>query len=1061
MATPVLSPSAFTTGEISPGLFGNVSLTRMHAAAATMRNFFVRYSGGAYSRAGTALVGISKQTGRNFPPRLIPFQFSINQGLVLEFGHLYMRVILNGAYVTEAAVPITNISRSNPAVINVAGTPFASGDWIFISHSAGMTEINNETYVVVSAGAGSYQLFDPYGNPIDSTTFHAYTGSGTAARIFTVGTIYQEQDLDYLKFTQSADVMSLCCVNQVTLAEYPPQDLSRQSDTSWTFSAAVPSPSVLAPSAVTVTASGTGTCNYAYCVTAVDPNDGTESIASVIGKLANAVDIAATAGSVFVTWTTVLGVNEYNIYKASPSRGSPVPAAVQFGFAGSAYGVQFVDNNIVADFTQVPPTHKNPFARGQIIGVTPTAGGSGYTAAAAAITTVTGAGAAIIPIVTGGAVVAYLIPDAGHDYKAGDTVTITGDGTGATATLQIGPQTGTYPSVVAYFQERRAYASTINQPDTYFMSQPGAFTNFDSRVPPIASDAITGTPWSEEVNGIQFMVPVNGGLIAMTGLEAYLVTGTGGTVFSPQPITPSSQQAQPEGFNGCSPTIPPVRIYQDVLYVQAKGSTYRDFAFDVSTYTYTGTDLTLNSSHLFIGQTIKQHAWCEEPYKILWAVRSDGVLLSLTYQKKEQVTGWARHDTNGLFVGVCSVTEPPVDALYVVASRPFNPLQPTYTIERMNNRIWQSVEDTWCVDCGLTLAQQFPNTTLEAIIPASYGGVNGYIGLVGGNGYSVATTATVVDAPINGNNAAGPGSGATVALTIVGGVITNMTFPTAGSGYVNPQLVIYDPAGSEGGSGASATLRINTTVEFQAAATVFSAPLVGYAIRMGGGIGTITSFVSSTIVTATMTTPFSDFQANGGGTVQVAQAGDWSVSQPIQTVNGLRALAGQTVTGLADGKVVTPRIVSSSGQVVLDTPASAITLGLSFQAQLQSVYLDAGEPTVQGQRKKVPAVTARVEASGQFLIGSNQPDGSTLSPIQVAPTWHNLAPAVTGAAPPYPGSATPLYTGDVRIPVSGGWQRPGQVCIQQDLPLPVQVLAFVSEILGGDTPAQTAPKEGK
>src|ERR1700761_8710995 len=52
MATPVISPSAFTTGEVSPSLFGNVTLARMHAAASTMRNFFIRYSGGAYSRDG-------------------------------------------------------------------------------------------------------------------------------------------------------------------------------------------------------------------------------------------------------------------------------------------------------------------------------------------------------------------------------------------------------------------------------------------------------------------------------------------------------------------------------------------------------------------------------------------------------------------------------------------------------------------------------------------------------------------------------------------------------------------------------------------------------------------------------------------------------------------------------------------------------------------------------------------------------------------------------------------------------------------------------------------------
>ena len=85
-------------------------------------------------------------------------------------------------------------------------------------------------------------------------------------------------------------------------------------------------------------------------------------------------------------------------------------------------------------------------------------------------------------------------------------LSITGDGAGASGHLNVGPETGTYPGVVSYFQQRRVFANTLNNPDTYFMSQPGAFLNFDSRIPTIASDAITGSPWSLEVNGIQFFV---------------------------------------------------------------------------------------------------------------------------------------------------------------------------------------------------------------------------------------------------------------------------------------------------------------------------------------------------------------------------------------------------------------------------------------------------------------------------------------------------------------------------------------------------------------------------
>lgn len=1294
MATPILE-SSFTTGEVAPALFGNVQLARMHAAAATMRNFYVGYQGGAYSRAGTAYVGFSKQTGRNYPPRMVPFQFSINQGLALEFGNFYMRVIFQGGYVTEDPVTIIGISQANPGVLSLApfsataatanigavaasyvsgdtialaggafttrasltvintrlasislnapgilytpgeiinlsggtfstqptlkvastqvinaaisnagtggavgpqtvtgttgtGTKFqaavtvngaghiaqvdfislggdytvnpnqldpvtggglvgavldirlgvksvtilnagvfsvnsatftqafssgsgsgatfnaalfgpnnlsvsvagnytvppanpvaqfatsgagagatynvtfsappdATGDWAFLTGIGGMTQLNGRTVVLTQLTSSTYSMADVYGGSIDTTAYSAYTSGGTAARIFTLQTPYAEQDLKWLKLTESADVMSLCCVNQETGTEYAPLDLSRISDTSWVFTPAVPAPTVSPPASVSGATSSAGSWDYQYVVTAVSPVDGSESVASPILEINAAVDIATTAGTLTVTWTKVGGVNQYNVYKASPGLSVKPPAGSLFGFAGMAYGTQFLDSNIVQDFTQVPPLHKNPFARGQIITATPTAGGAGYTFVTFTVTTSTGSGAIFEGVIVGGALVAVITKDNGHDYAPGDTVSVSGDGAGATAALVIGAQTGTYPGVVAYFQQRRAYAYTLNQPDTYFLSQPGSFTNFDSRAPTIDSDAITGTPWSVQVNGIQFMITVAGGLMVLTGLEAYFLTGAGGSAFSPQPLTPASQSAQPQGFNGCSPTVPPIRIYNDVLYVQAKGATYRDFAFQIAQNNYTGDDITQNSTQLFNGHTIKEHAWCEEPYRVLWAVRDDGIMLSLTFVKPEKVQGWARHDTNGTFESVCSVTEPPVDALYVAVKRNIG-VHTAYVVERMNDRLWSTVEDAWCVDCGFSLPRDEPAATISASSATGLGSLTGVTALVGGTGYSAGTTATVVD-----DNGEGPGSGATVTLTIVAGVITAIAFPAPGTGYVRPALVIVDPAGSDGGSGASARVTLNNASTFTTDAAAFVIGDVGRVLRMGGGVATITAFTNSQSVTANISSPIATVQPDvtGADQVQPQVAGTWSLSTPITVVAGLQPMIGATVTGLADGVKIAPQVVSAAGTITLPTAASQITVGLGYQAQLQSVYLDAGEPTVQGQRGVIPAATARIEASGPFLMGSNQPDGSTLSPVRVAPPWRNMQVAPVTTIAPYNSVTVPLCTNDIRIPINQGYSKHKQVCVQQSDPYPLNVLAFIPEVLAGDKPSQAAPERQK
>lgn len=1312
MAIPVLEP-AFTSGELSPSLYGRYDLERLHSSAATMRNLFVRYTGGSYSRGGTAFVGYSRQTGHFFPPRLLTFQFSINQGLALEFGNFYMRAIYRGAYVTEPPLAIQNATQSDPLTIVVpaqgatlaaanngavtssyapgdivvpaggtfdtpaqllvdttelvsiqggvgagisyapgdtvtlyggvaitqpvvtvtttqvsvaqvanAGTggaagsavvtgttgtgtkfslnvtivsgaiaqilgfvdhgaytvnptalgaepvtggglagatisiamvpkdlavttageftanppggnmyqlstsgaglgatfvnglfgpdaisipaignysvfptnpadqaetsgagagatfnvtwdaamPFAVGDWLYLQGAQGMTQLNGRTAVVSGVtGLDQFSLQDIYGNNIDATTFSIYTGNGTAARIYTAISPYAEEDLAWLKITQSADVMFIGCVNQVTGTEYPPTSLTRFLDALFLFTELTMQATVNPPSSCsgTATAQPTGTtidssAYYQYCVTAVSPKDGSESVASPIANIPDAVDITVTAGSVTITWSVVPGVNEYNVYKATPVfAGSlagatvPPPIGAQFGYAGSAYGVQFIDSNIVSDFAQVPPKHRNPFARGLVIGATTVTGGAGYNFAIVVVFSLTGSGAIITAVVEGGAVVAFIVEDGGSGYQPTDGMTIEGDGAGATATLDVGPEIGTYPGSPAFYNQRLFWGYSLNNPDTYNASAPGAFTNMDTRIPTIDSDALSGTPWSQQVNGLQYMIPMPGGLVMLTGLGAWQVTGAGGSSLNPQSITPSNQQAQPQSFNGCSPTIPPLRINFDIIYVQAKSYIYRDLAYQFFTNIYTGTDMTVNSLHLFLSYEIKEHAWCEEPYKLIWAVRNDGVLLSCTYLKEQNVLGWARHDTNGQFVTVTSVIEPPVDALYVGTLRNIGEsFIPTYVIERMDDRIWKDVESTWCVDCALSLPQPQPAASLTAASANGVGSLTGVTALVGGTGYSAATTAFVVD-----NDGQGPGTGAVIALTIAGGVITVVTFTSPGAGYTYPAITFVDPQGT--GAGASARATLNANVRFFASTGVFTIDNVGDVIRMGGGVATITAYLSATQVDAQLTTPISAIVPNSFGIVAMQKAGTWTMTTPTATVTGLMHLSGQFVTGLADGDPIPRTLVDEFGVITLATPASAIVVGLGFQAQFQSVDLDAGSPTIQGQRKKVAAATARVESSRGLKMGSNQVNGSTLNPIVIAPEWQDLDDVPDLLPPPYVTGPAPLYTGDVRVPVQGGYQKPGQVCLQQDFPLPLCILALIPEGLEGDRPEQEAKPRGK
>lgn len=1014
MTTSVIK-SSFAAGEVSPALWGHVDLSKYATGCATLRNMYVGIRGGAYSRAGTRFCGQAKQpaSAASTPPRIIPFQFKVGQSYIIELGDSYARFITNGSYVTEAPLTITGATQANPCTLTIPGHTLNNGNSIFVSGVNGMTQLNNETFVVANSnqGAGTLTLNDTFGNPVNSLSFSAYVSGGTAARIYTISMPYAAADLNYLKFAQSADVMSMTLSNPTDSVEYAPFDLSRLASNNWAIAATSFASSISAPTSCTATPStvisslstttNAPAAQYAYCVTAIDAKTGQESQASPIGYTPNStsasssVDISITAGSVTVTWPAVAGASRYNIYKApaavwnTGSAGTATPQSVpvgsSFGFAGFSYGNSWVDQNVVQDFTTTPPLHLNPFAQGTIQSVGTIGGTTTFhqSTTTATINTSTGSGAVILPVVApNGTVGAAVVTNGGQNYRSSDTVTFADSNGGATVTapLNVGPLTGTYPGFVGYFQERRDYANTLNNPDTYFLTQPGAFTNMDAADPPIDSDAITGTPWAQQVNGVQWMVPVPAGLLIFTGLDCWVLEGTSGPA---TPVTPASQSATAQEANGCSPTVPPIKINYQILFVQALGSIVRALNYNYFTNTYAGEDLTLLSNHLFDGHTIVQWAWAREPYKIVWAVRDDGVLLSLTYLKEQDIIAWARHDTNGQVVSIAVASEPPVDAVYIVVKRFIKGKNAyAYYVERMDNRLWPTAESVWAVDAGLSLALAQPNAALTA---------------------SSAAVGT--------------------------GVVYNATAP------------VFDG--------------VTTGV-------------VGQIIRMGGGKAQITAYVSPTQVVATNLIKITALTPNDPtNTPLPAQAGNWTIGTPVTTIQGLNHLEGMQVTGLADGAVISPTTVVN-GSITLPTAASAVTVGLGYQAQAQSLPIEVPSAgTIQGKRKMIPAITVRLEQSRGVKLGANQPNASEQENYANVP-WGQPPYGKMIAIPEVQnqlnsGNYLPLFTGDHHILVDDDWnnqtwsEAPGMVAAQQDFPLPMNLLAFIPQLLVGDSHTKGDP----
>lgn len=227
--------------------------------------------------------------------------------------------------------------------------------------------------------------------------------------------------------------------------------------------------------------------------------------------------------------------------------------------------------------------------------------------------------------------------------------------------------TGDYPSVVAYYQQRLVFANTNNKPDTVWCSRTGHFHNFNVSVIVQDDDAITFRLISDEVDAVRHIITV-GRMIVGTEGAAWIIEGDGSGALTPITINPRAAS-----YDGMS-SLRPIKIGSRILFVQALGSAVRELLANVQfgSYSFAGGDVTIYSSHLVDGYQLVDWAHQQEPTRVVWAVRSDGVLLGLTYIPEQETLAWHRHDTKGFIENVCVVPEGKTHWVYWCVKRLIN-----------------------------------------------------------------------------------------------------------------------------------------------------------------------------------------------------------------------------------------------------------------------------------------------------------------------------------------------------------------------------------------------------
>jgi len=201
---------------------------------------------------------------------------------------------------------------------------------------------------------------------------------------------------------------------------------------------------------------------------------------------------------------------------------------------------------------------------------------------------------------------------------------------------------GNWPGVGAIFQGRLWLMSTIKENEWMWGSRSGEYeqffvTDIDNIV---ANDAIMAVPM-EHYGIIQWAIGTKNLVIGTINGE-YIITGSDGL------IRPTDMQIQRQSAYG-SAHVQPRQVNDQILYVSGDRRKIRAMHYADSANNWISNDLLFLSEHLSEPNII-DIGWAQNPDNLLWATLANGNMLSCTYERNNEIIGWAHHTTQGKFI---------------------------------------------------------------------------------------------------------------------------------------------------------------------------------------------------------------------------------------------------------------------------------------------------------------------------------------------------------------------------------------------------------------------------
>lgn len=712
---------AFNGGEVSPSMFARIDDGKYQTGMALCKNFLIEPQGPIVMRPGFKYVNHTKHAGKK--ARLIPFNFSISQTMVLELGERYVRFHTQGQTVLG--------NNGQPYEIE---TPYIEADLFDIHYvqSADVMTLVHPNYPPKELrryGATDWRLVDiKFGSSLSAPT--GLSASQTINKDVTNPTDYKrtyavtalladgtEESVRSSSVTIDCNPYGDGSYNTIRWNAVAGAGLYRvyrdqggvwayvgQTDTTQIIDENItPDASITPPhyddafysskgiTSVRVNNGGSGYVPAKYITDFVnvceyDWGDGykqqstgfpvnIQSKANLTWEIEDPNGHGSRADIRLITGET---------YAATGGPASGGRTACVTGIEIRSRGIGYDNPKLVIKchnrHWQLATLYRFPLT-------------TSHDVPKIVVTDSTGYGADLVPVIENGRVVSVTIRSGGQNYSSPNLSVVSSTGGGASLSANVG-QAPDYPGAVSYFEQRRWFGGTQNRPNNLWATRPGTEADMSFSLPSQSDDRIAVRVAAREANRILHIVPL-AQLMLMTGAAEWRVSP-----LNSDAITPESMSVRPQSYVGAS-NVQPLVVGSSMIYGAGRGGHLRELGYNYEAGGYISGDVCLRAPHLFDNLTIVDLAYSKAPSPVVWAVSSSGKMVAMAYVPEQQVGGFSTIETKGSIESACVVAEGDEDIVYVEVMRTVNG-QAVRFVERMNERQYTDLKECVYVDCAGT-----------------------------------------------------------------------------------------------------------------------------------------------------------------------------------------------------------------------------------------------------------------------------------------------------------------------------------------------------------------------